>query len=126
MCFIDDQNTLKYYQTLQDSIKDGKDEFELYFPNADHALIKLVRSMVQFNPYFRPTAAECLNSKLFDQIRSPDQEAAAPRQIELEIDAKSELASDYEQVMDGTYDFKDGQLVARLNKILVREIQSFK
>lgn len=42
--------------------------------------------MLEFNPFFRPTAKECLQSKIFDEIRVPDLEAAAPFKINIEVD----------------------------------------
>jgi hypothetical protein len=33
--------------------------------------------MLEFNPNFRPSAAECLKNKLFDQIRVPQLENPA-------------------------------------------------
>jgi hypothetical protein len=34
--------------------------------------------MLEFNPYFRVTAAECLKNKIFDEIRIPHLEESAP------------------------------------------------
>ena len=52
--------------------------------------------MLEFNPYFRPTAKECLQSKVFDAIRVPGLEASAPFKINIDID-RNENKFDYEE-----------------------------
>ncbi len=42
--------------------------------------------MLEFNPYFRRSAAELLKSPVFDDIRDPSMEQAAPRKLELRAD----------------------------------------
>ena len=37
-------------------------------------LVPMLRSLLQLNPYFRPTAQECLMDKVFDQCRDPSKE----------------------------------------------------
>jgi len=44
--------------------------------------------MLQFNPYFRPSAKELLKHKIFDDYRRPDLEQPAPFKITLDIDDK--------------------------------------
>lgn len=53
--------------------------------------------MLDFNPYFRATAKECLSSKLFDNIRVAGLEASAPFKINIDID-RNEYKFDYEEV----------------------------
>jgi hypothetical protein len=49
--------------------------------------------MLQFNPYFRPTAKELLKHKVFDSIRT-DVEISAPNKILIDIDM-NELTQTY-------------------------------
>jgi N-dimethylarginine dimethylaminohydrolase len=53
--------------------------------------------MLEFNPYFRPTAKECLQNRIFDEIRVPGLEAAAPFKINIECD-RNEYQFDYENM----------------------------
>lgn len=49
-------------------------------------MVKILESMLQFSPYMRHSADECLQSPLFEGIKISEQEIAAPRQILLEVD----------------------------------------
>ena len=60
----------------------------------DKNLVELLKSMIEFNPYFRSTASECLKCPYFDAIRVPQLEQQAPSKIYLEID--QEDACDYQ------------------------------
>jgi len=40
------------------------------FPEVSPDLIDILEKMLEFNPYFRPTAKELLKHKVFDGIRS--------------------------------------------------------
>jgi hypothetical protein len=50
--------------------------------------------MLQYNPRHRPSAAELLKSKIFDEIRVPLYERGSPIQVKLKIYQKG--AFDYE------------------------------
>jgi hypothetical protein len=49
-------------------------------------MVKIIESMLQFNPYMRHSANECLQSKLFKGIKISDQDVTAPGKILLEVD----------------------------------------
>jgi len=51
--------------------------------------------MLEFNPYFRPTAKELLRHKIFDKIRISKNEEASPSKIVVDID-KNEFKQSYE------------------------------
>ena len=40
------------------------------FSKTSDELLDIVESMLQFNPYFRPTVKELLSNRLFDSIRN--------------------------------------------------------
>ena len=42
--------------------------------------------MLEFNPYYRPTARELLNNPIFDKIRVKRMEQPAPKKIVIDID----------------------------------------
>ena len=46
-------------------------------------LVDLLKGMLEFNPFFRLTARECLKSKVFDDIRVSQVEQSAPFKIKL-------------------------------------------
>ena len=49
-------------------------------------MIKILESMLQFNPYMRHSASECLQSPLFEGIKISEHEIAAPSKIQLDVD----------------------------------------
>ncbi len=51
--------------------------------------------MLEFNPYFRPTAKECLQNKIFDNIRVAGLEISAPFKINIDVD-RNQYQFDYE------------------------------
>ena len=51
--------------------------------------------MLEFNPYFRPTAKECLQNKIFDNIRVAGLEISAPFKINIDVD-RNQHQFDYE------------------------------
>ena len=51
--------------------------------------------MLEFNPYFRPTAKECLQNKIFDNIRVTGLEISAPFKINIDVD-RNQHQFDYE------------------------------
>jgi hypothetical protein len=44
--------------------------------------------MLEFNPYFRPTAGELLGNPIFDAIREKENETIAPYKVSLGFDKK--------------------------------------
>lgn len=64
-------NTYEFAKELQDIPED---------------MIKILESMLQFNPYMRHSASECLQSPLFEGIKISEHEIAAPSKILLEVD----------------------------------------
>ena len=48
-------------------------------------MVNLLKGMLEFNPYFRLTARECLKNKIFNDIRISDVEQSAPFKIKLQI-----------------------------------------
>ena len=60
--------------------------FEQRYPNTSPALLKVLESLLEFNPFFRPSATEILRSPVFDKIRNGKLESvlgnSAPFRIE--------------------------------------------
>jgi serine/threonine protein kinase len=61
--------------------------FDKVLPKANKDLVELLKSLVQVNPFFRPTAKECLKNPVFDTIREQVKEKTQiTSKIKLEID----------------------------------------
>jgi serine/threonine protein kinase len=70
------------------------------YPNNNPELIKILCQMLEFNPYFRPSAKQLLKNKLFDEIRNPNNEKRAEFKIKISAD-KNFFANEYEnEVVD--------------------------
>jgi len=48
--------------------------------------LDILKSLIQFNPYFRTNAKECLKHNIFDEIRAEELEQDAPFKIYLNVD----------------------------------------
>jgi hypothetical protein len=51
--------------------------FKEMFGHLDPRLVNLLEQMLQVNPYFRLSAAECLKNSVFDPIRCKEMEKSA-------------------------------------------------
>lgn len=85
LSFITDQTALNYIKEYPTNYK-GID-FEQRFPYASKNAIDLMRKMVQFNPFFRLSVAECLEHPFFEKVRKPSQEEVATNPILIELDS---------------------------------------
>jgi serine/threonine protein kinase len=93
--FIIDEGVMKYQQRIQATFRLNSNKLsEIYF-KSNSMLVQLLREMLQFNPYYRPTAKECLQHKIFDHIRVAGLESNAPFKINIDAD-RNEYKFDYE------------------------------
>ena len=92
LSFLTSSHAIKYVRELECSkiqTRDGHDEEVArvkYAPLTEkikplknksrhnYEIIEIMKSLLKFNPYFRMTAFECLQSKVFDQVRDPAKE----------------------------------------------------
>ena len=98
LSFMTDDPAIEYIESLNNTVKAPK-------ISASNDLEKLKYQMLQFNPYFRCSAAEVIKHKNFDKIRLYSKEKSATEKIFLEID--SDKAYDYETGHSNIYKFKD-------------------
>ena len=61
---------------------------------ADAASLALLESMLQFNPYLRPSASELLKNPYFDEVRQAAKEKPASNRFRLDVDSDDNF--DYE------------------------------
>ena len=71
------------------------------FPETDSDLLRILESMLQFNPFFRPTAKELLQHHIFDKIRFSVNEADATHGIKIDMD-ENKYKRDYDSPREKT------------------------
>lgn len=81
--------------------------------------------MLEFNPYYRPTAKECLQSKLFDSIRVPGLEASAPFKINIDVD-RNEFKFDYEETNTKFSEMNHQQQIEKFKQFVLEEVSKQK
>lgn len=81
--------------------------------------------MLQFNPYYRPTAKECLQHKVFDKIRVAGLESNAPFKINIDAD-RNEYKFDYEQPESKFSEADDFKLITTFKHMVLEEIYKLK
>jgi serine/threonine protein kinase len=69
--FISSEGTRNYFYTKLSNLSQKKSKLKRVFPHVNQDFVALLKSMLQFNPYYRITAADALKNKLFDKIRIP-------------------------------------------------------
>lgn len=84
--FILDSNALQYLHKFKP--RKAKD-LHAHFPKVHPEGVKLLKSLLQFNPYFRPTAEQALQSPYFDEVRSHNRIKKAKTQVNLEIENRA-------------------------------------
>ena len=77
--FVSDQSAQDYIRTLKSNA--CKIQFKKEFPFTSPEILEILENMLEFNPHFRKNPAELLKNKIFDSIRKPEMEVAAPFQI---------------------------------------------
>ena len=61
---------MEYLETFIDKTDDIKTHsLESIFPDVSSDLLDLLKGLLEFNPHFRLTAKQALQSKVFDDIR---------------------------------------------------------
>lgn len=66
-------------------------DFEQIFPDINPEGLKLVKSMLSFNPFFRPTAEECLQSPYFEAVKNFSKVKTAKKKVKLNIETQEEI-----------------------------------
>jgi serine/threonine protein kinase len=78
------------------------------FCHSKPEVVEILNNLLQFNPYFRLNASDCLKHPIFDSIRNPLMERPAPYQIYLKVDqpeyfenksTQEELFSDFRNII---------------------------
>lgn len=59
-------------------------------PGIEEGIMELISKMLHFNPDDRYTAQECIQSKVFDDIRSLDIEKPSPKKVVVNLNIQSQ------------------------------------
>ena len=92
ICFVTTDNASQYMKSLKTSPAEVID-YEKEFPHSDPQMLELLKSLIQVNPFFRPTAKECLKNPIFDQVREAVKEKT-------QISSKIKLDIDHDNAFD--------------------------
>ena len=89
----------------------------------------LLHNLLQFNPYLRWSASECLNLEIFEAVRDESKEEKPARKILLDIDAEG--AFDYSNGTSTKYTLKDylamiREEIASIRESNLKEVQTTK
>ena len=86
LSFISNENIYDYQMKV---LSDKPHQFEKgvknMFNSCSPQLLKLVLDMLEYNPFFRPSAKECLQNPIFDEIRVTMLERDAQEEIVTEV-----------------------------------------
>lgn len=116
LCFVTDEDTIHYINSVASRAKSLKNQLPLRFRSCPNEMIDLLIGMLTFNPYFRMSASDCLKSPLFANIRNEEAEKNVPSQVILH--GFEEGAIDYDNLRDGTK-----YSVESLQKLIVQEVE---
>ena len=83
LSFIANKKAKKYIKNLQTG--NVKTDFKEMFPDTNKEILSLLEDLLSFNPGFRPTAKECIQRSVFNEIRDPNLEMLKPDMFYQEI-----------------------------------------
>lgn len=115
--FISDQETREYLAGQLSFGGNRLSKLDQMYKNSNPELVKLLKGMLEFNPHYRLTASQALQSPLFDSIRVPLYEQPSTSKIHLDI---------YET---GSFDYETNQCnftMEELKKMAIREVRKIR
>lgn len=71
MSFISENEAKEYLSHNFSSLKTKTNTLDELYPDVNKDLVALVKRMLEFNPFFRISAADALKNKIFNGIRVP-------------------------------------------------------
>ena len=82
LSFVTDETAITYVKQLsEETEKSDKKSLHQSFPSANYDLQDLLQGLLSFNPHFRLTAKQALQSKVFDEIRVKHFEKGCTKKI---------------------------------------------
>ena len=125
MSFIQDEGVQKYQKRIQNNFKLNDIKLKEVFPNTRQQILVLLREMLEFNPFFRPTAKECLSNPIFKNIRVPGLEASAPFKINIDVD-RNDHKFDYEETNVKFADLNHDKIISTFRGFVFEEVIKLK
>ena len=116
LSFVTDDSALDYHRSLCSS--NVKGNLQKHFKHTSPGLIDLLTGILEYNPSFRATAAECLKNKIFDKIRVPQFEKPAPLPVQQKIYCAGSY--DYDECVSVKFKMND------FKSMLIEEIRAIK
>lgn len=117
LSFISNENIYDYQMKV---CSDKPYQFEKgvskVFESCSPQLVELVLDMLEYNPFFRPSAKECLQNPIFDEIRV----------TMLERDAQEEIVTEVDEILPIDYDTGRVRGLEKSPEITQQVIQYFK
>ena len=108
LSFLTDKPAISYLQEVSQGCT-AVDLLAKFSHCKKRDLIKLLKQLLMFNPFYRCSASEALKNEIFDSIRDSKKEKSCHTKITLEID--SDEAFDYEKGSSPIFKLKDYQKI---------------
>ena len=91
--FITDDSTNYYHKKLLEAVEEAKKtgpskNMQQRFAKSNPQLVQLLECMLEYNPVYRPSAAELVKLPLFDALRLPKSESYAMHQSKDPVDLR--------------------------------------
>ena len=83
LSFVTDQKALAYLAKFE---RKKPRKLRKRYPAGSDDALRILRSMLEFNPYNRPIVSELLSDSYFDDVRHYSQALEAPEEISFEFD----------------------------------------
>ena len=95
--------------------------FEERYPHTSKGLLDVLKSLLEFNPYFRPSPEEILKSPIFDKVRVSELEESteAPFKIKENFDFGQYFNYDTKELKN----ISKSELKLKLMNALVKEVK---
>jgi serine/threonine protein kinase len=87
--------------------KNRKNVLKDKFKEISAPMFDLLKGLLQFNPNYRLSAAECLKMKVFDEVRLPDPDLQSPKTVFLDIDQPNQI--NYKKPKESEYTLAECQ-----------------
>ena len=80
-----DEQQIKYFKEIK-NLSTRESPMRDQYPETSDELHDVLKQLLEFNHYYRPTARELLANPIFDKIRIESIEEPAPHKIVIDID----------------------------------------
>ena len=82
-----------------------------------------MKQMLEFNPYFRPSAKQLLKNKIFNSVRIKSNEVQATHSVVINVDKHPTMAIDYNETKVNTT--LEPEKIRKLKQMIILESLKF-